>query len=123
MSTATETKTETGKTRTEEFVFDGAKLKKNLKEAARDFREAMSELLKEGRVRKVVIKKSDGSVIDSFSLNAGLVGLALTIALIPVILAIGIALGTAASMRYNLKVVIEKEVEKAAPKAANPTSA
>ncbi|MEK9173529.1 MAG: DUF4342 domain-containing protein [Patescibacteria group bacterium] len=125
MSTATETdpKTETGKPRTEEFVFDGASLKRNVEEAVRDFKEAMSQLLKEGRIRKVVIKKSDGTVLESFTLNAGLVGLALTIALIPVILAIGIALGVAASMRYDLKVAIEKETEEVAPKAANPAGA
>lgn len=120
MPTATEAKTGTGKTCTEEFVFDGAMLKKNLQEAAREFKRTMNQLLEEGRVRKVVIKKSDGTVIDSFTLNAGLVGLALTLAIIPVALGIGIAFGTAASMRYDLKVVIEKEVERATPKVGTP---
>ncbi|TSC81812.1 MAG: Uncharacterized protein G01um101420_816 [Parcubacteria group bacterium Gr01-1014_20] len=118
------TETGTGRPRTEEFVFNGATLKKDLENAVRDFKEAVSELLKEGRIRKVVIKKSDGTVLESFTLNAGLVGLALTIALIPVILAIGVALGLAASMRYDLKVVIEKEVEATtAPKANTPAGA
>lgn len=117
MSTATETETKTekttGTTHIDELIFDGETLKKDLKAAFKDFKDMISDAIKQGRIRRIVVKKDDGSVVESFTVNAGLVGLTLAVALIPFILAVGAALALAASMRYNLKILIEKEVETA----------
>ncbi|HUX12408.1 MAG TPA: DUF4342 domain-containing protein [Spirochaetia bacterium] len=65
------------------------------------------ELVKEGNVRKIIIRKPDGSVLKEFSLTAGVAigGLALWIA--PILAAIGAVIGV--GMNYTIEVVRSQE--------------
>jgi hypothetical protein len=51
--------------------------------------ETVKNLIHEGNVRRIILKREDGSSLLEIPVNAGLVGLALTVALAPVLLAIG----------------------------------
>lgn len=65
------------------------------------------ELVKEGNVRKIIIRKPNGEVLKEFSLTAGVAlgGLALWIA--PILAAIGAA--AAVGMNYTIEVVRNRE--------------
>ncbi len=65
------------------------------------------ELVKEGNVRKIIIKKPDGSVLKEFSLTAGVAlgGLALWLA--PILAAIGAVI--AVGMNYTIEVVRSRD--------------
>jgi hypothetical protein len=51
--------------------------------------ETVKNLIHEGNVRRIILKREDGSALLEIPVNAGLVGLALTVAIAPVLLAIG----------------------------------
>jgi hypothetical protein len=65
------------------------------------------ELVKEGNVRKIIIRKPNGEVLKEFSLTAGVAmgGIALLIA--PILAAIGAAV--AVGMTYTIEVVRNRD--------------
>ena len=76
---------------TEEFSVAGDKLKSTLK-----------SILKEGRVRRVVIKNAGGRTLLDVPLSAGIVG--------AVLLPFWAAVGGIAALAADYKIVIEREV-------------
>jgi hypothetical protein len=67
----------------------------------------VKELVREGNVRKIIIRKPNGEILKEFSLTAGVAlgGLALWIA--PVLAAIGAAV--AVGMNYTIEVVRNRD--------------
>lgn len=108
MSTATETGKK-GKKKDVVFEFNGSDLKRDIGEVIAELKKKIEEVIKEGSVHRVVIKDARGKELESVPLGAGLVGIVLSFALIPVIAAVGVACAIAASARYDLKIVIERE--------------
>jgi hypothetical protein len=49
----------------------------------------VKDLIHEGNVRRIILQREDGSALLEVPVNAGLVGVALTVAIAPVLLAIG----------------------------------
>ena len=49
----------------------------------------VKDLIHEGNVRRIILHREDGSALLEVPVNAGLVGVALTVAIAPVLLAIG----------------------------------
>ncbi len=65
------------------------------------------ELVKEGNVRKIIIKKPNGEVIKEFTLTAGVAMGAIALWLAPIIAAVGAAV--AVGMDYTIEVVRAKD--------------
>ncbi len=81
---------------TEEFKIAGAELVDKIK-----------ELIREGNIRRVIIKNEEGKVLIEVPLTLGLVGGAASIAFMPVLAAVG----AIAALVTKLTVVVEKEEE------------
>lgn len=77
------------KTTREEFKVSGEDVIKKVK-----------ELVKEGNIRRLIIKNEDGKILVEFPLTIGVVG----VALLPVFAAIG----TIAALVTNCTIVVEK---------------
>jgi hypothetical protein len=81
---------EKNKTSTKEFKVKSSEIIKKIK-----------ELVKEGNIRKVILKDEKGKVFAEFPLTLGVVG----VALLPILAAIG----TIAALVANLTIVVEKQ--------------
>jgi len=79
----------TNKTTTEEFKIAGDQVLKKIK-----------ELVKEGNIRRVILKNEKGKTLAEFPLTVGVVGIAL--------LPIWAAIGTVAALVANMTIVVEK---------------
>jgi len=77
------------KVRTEEFRIDGDQLVAKVK-----------EILKEGNVRRIIIKDDKGTVLIEMPLTVGVVGV--------VLLPVWAALGAIAALVANCTIVVEK---------------
>lgn len=82
----------TSKNTTEEFKIAGDQVLKKVK-----------ELIKEGNIRKVILKNEKGKTLVEFPLTIGVVGVAL--------LPIWAAIGTVAALVANMTIVVEKRQE------------
>jgi len=82
----------TNKTTTQEFRIAGDQVLKKIK-----------ELVKEGNIRRVILKNEKGKTLAEFPLTVGVVGIAL--------LPIWAAIGTVAALVANLTIVVEKTKE------------
>lgn len=80
------------KTTTQEFRIAGDQVLKKIK-----------ELVKEGNIRRVILKNEKGKTLAEFPLTVGVVGIAL--------LPIWAAIGTVAALVANLTIVVEKTKE------------
>ena len=65
--------------------------------------EKIKELVKEGNVRRVILKNEKGKTLVEFPLTVGVVGVAL--------LPVWAAIGTIAALVANLTIVVEKTEE------------
>jgi hypothetical protein len=84
--------------------------------------DTVKNLVHEGNVRRIILKREDGSSLLEIPVNAGLVGLALTVALAPVLLAIG----AIAAVLSQVTLVVERRTDAVGPgdgAAATPTPA
>ena len=63
------------------------------------------DLLHEGNVRRVILKREDGSVILEVPVTAGLAGIVLTAALAPAL----VAIGAIAAVVTRVTVAVERE--------------
>ncbi len=75
---------------TEEFKVKGEEVLKKIK-----------ELVKQGNIRRIILKNEEGKVLVEFPLTWGVVGAAL--------LPIWAAIGTIAALVANLTIVVEKK--------------
>jgi hypothetical protein len=83
--------------------------------------ETVKNLIHEGNVRRIILKREDGSSLLEIPVNAGLVGLALTVAIAPVLLAIG----AIAAVVSQVTLVVERRkdaVEPASDAAPGPAA-
>ena len=87
----------------EEFKVTGGKLKEKLK-----------ELIREGNVRRIILKNPNGRVLLDMPLNAGVVGLALA--------PLWAAIATAAVLATDYTVAVERDKTTAVTKAPEPKS-
>jgi ribosomal protein L10 len=71
--------------------------------------ETVKNLIHEGNVRRIILKREDGSALLEIPVNAGLVGLALTVAIAPVLLAIG----AIAAVVSQVTLVVERRADAA----------
>ncbi|SMG18950.1 DUF4342 domain-containing protein [Agreia pratensis] len=71
--------------------------------------ETVKNLIHEGNVRRIILKREDGSALLEIPVNAGLVGLALTAAIAPVLLAIG----AIAAVVSQVTLVVERRADAA----------
>ena len=71
--------------------------------------ETVKNLIHEGNVRRIILKREDGSALLEIPVNAGLVGLALTVAIAPVLLAIG----AIAAVVSKITLVVERRADAA----------
>jgi hypothetical protein len=85
----------------EEFKVTGGKLKEKLK-----------ELIREGNVRRIILKNPKGRVLLDMPLNAGVVGLALA--------PLWAAIATAAVLATDYTVAVERDKSTAVTKAEPP---
>lgn len=69
------------------------------------------ELVHEGNVRRISLKREDGTTLLEFPLNAGLAVTVLTAALAPVL----VAIGAIAAVLTQVTLVVEREVEDPEP--------
>lgn len=86
--------------------------------------ETVKNLIHEGNVQRIILKRDDGTSLLEIPVNAGLVGLALTVAIAPVLLAIG----AIAAVVSRVTLIVERRPdaakpvdESAATPAASPT--
>lgn len=86
------------KTRTEEFKLNGEELLGKVK-----------QLIKEGNVRRIVIKNKDGKVLIEFPLTIGVVGAVFA----PVLAAVG----AIAALVTECSILVEREVDESDKKA------
>lgn len=73
--------------------------------------ETVKNLIHEGNVRRIILKREDGSALLEIPVNAGLVGLALTVAIAPVLLAIG----AIAAVVSQVTLVVERRTDAVGP--------
>ena len=85
----------------EEFKVTGGKLKEKIK-----------ELIREGNVRRIILKNPKGRVLLDMPLNAGVVGLALA--------PLWAAIATVAVMATDYTVAVERDKSTAVTKATPP---
>ncbi|MFC2064129.1 DUF4342 domain-containing protein [Chloroflexota bacterium] len=78
--------------RTEEFTIDGEELIAKIK-----------ELIRQGNIRRIILKNKDGSILMEFPLTIGVVGAVLAPTLA--------AIGAIAALISEITVVVENEVE------------
>lgn len=64
----------------------------------------IKDLIKEGNIRKVILKNENGKILAEFPLTIGVLGAAL--------LPIWAAIGTIAALVANLTIVVEKQDKK-----------
>ena len=88
----------------EEIKVTGAKLKDKIK-----------ELIREGNVRRIILKNPKGRVLLDMPLNAGVVGLALA--------PLWAAVATVAVMATDYTVAVERDKTTAVTKAPDPPKA
>jgi hypothetical protein len=73
--------------------------------------ETVKNLIHEGNVQRIILKRDDGTSLLEIPVNAGLVGLALTVAFAPVLLAIG----AIAAVVSRVTLVVERKADAATP--------
>ncbi|KQO11692.1 hypothetical protein ASF06_03410 [Agreia sp. Leaf244] len=73
--------------------------------------ETVKNLIHEGNVQRIILKREDGSVLLEIPVNAGLVGLALTVAFAPVL----VAIGAIAAVVSKITLVVERKADAATP--------
>jgi hypothetical protein len=84
--------------------------------------DTVKNLVHEGNVRRIILKREDGSSLLEIPVNAGLVGLALTVALAPVL----VAIGAIAAVLSQVTLVVERRTDAVGPgegAAATPAPA
>lgn len=92
---------EAGRTRTEEFQVAGGELMDRLK-----------AIMREGRVRRIVIRNPEGRTLLDIPLAAGVIGAAL--------LPFWAAVGSVAALASRYTIVVEREVPDALPPNDGP---
>jgi hypothetical protein len=71
----------------------------------------VKDLIHEGNVRRIILQREDGSALLEVPVNAGLVGVALTVAIAPVLLAIG----AIAAVLSRVTLLVERRTDAATP--------
>jgi len=77
--------------------------KEEFKVSGEDVIKKVKELVKEGNIRRLIIKNEDGKVLVEFPLTIGVVG----VALLPVFAAVG----AIAALVTNCTIIVEKREE------------
>ncbi len=77
--------------------------KEEFKVSGEDVIKKVKELVKEGNIRRLIIKNEDGKVLVEFPLTIGVVG----VALLPVFAAVG----AIAALITNCTIIVEKREE------------
>jgi hypothetical protein len=80
--------------------------------------ETVKNLIHEGNVQRIILKRDDGTSLLEIPVNAGLVGLALTVAIAPVLLAIG----AIAAVLSRVTLLVERRSDAAKPADASATA-
>ena len=70
------------------------------------------ELLREGNVRRIILKNEDGAILMEIPLTIGVVG--------AVLLPVWVALGAIAALAAHYRIVVEKATPRIAPAAPEP---
>jgi hypothetical protein len=73
--------------------------------------DTVKNLIHEGNVRRIILKREDGSSILEIPVNAGLVGIALTVAIAPVL----VAIGAIAAVLSQVTLVVERRTDAVGP--------
>ncbi|WP_202565729.1 DUF4342 domain-containing protein [Agreia sp. COWG] len=77
--------------------------------------ETIKNLFHEGNVQRVILKREDGSTLLEIPVNAGIVGVALTAAIAPLLLAIG----AIAAVVTKMTLVVERSADESADDPAS----